>query len=246
MGLFTTDRIHRLEEFDGEDTCDLMRVIQESFGIEFTTDDLMAAETVGLLSDRISNKLTSPQSERCLAAVVFYRLRRAFVDLFGYSRAAIRPDTELIELLPWIDRKSRWRRLQGHLGLALPRLAWPTWLFCALLATSAAATWAYWRWAERSMVALAATVVVWLLACFLLGWILSPVGREFPRSCRTIGELSKVVLARNYAKLAAEVGASSPREVLAALRQLIAVETGRKAGEMSAETRFPEGLNIYY
>jgi len=37
MTLLRADRIQRLELFEGEDTCDLIHVIQDSFGMEFTS-----------------------------------------------------------------------------------------------------------------------------------------------------------------------------------------------------------------
>ena len=101
--LLDAELTQKLERF-GEDACDLLQAIQESLGIEFTTDEMIAAETIGHLSERISNKLTDPRAERCLKAVVFYKLRRAFIDLFRFSRVTIRPDTWLSERLPWINR----------------------------------------------------------------------------------------------------------------------------------------------
>jgi len=245
MTLLRADRIQRLELFEGEDTCDLIHVIQDSFGMEFTSDELIAAETVGQLSEIISIKSTHARSERCLSAIVFYRLRRAFTELFQSSRAQVRPDTRLEEFLPWTERRSRWRRLQGHLGLVLPRLAAPTWLLCSALVTSVAVARAYARRFPHLTAGGLVTGVVWFLAFFLLVRLLSPFVRTLPRACGTVGELAKVTLARNYDRIATEVGGSSRPEILSALRQLIAVETGRKSEEILAQTAFPEGLNIH-
>lgn len=245
MALLLADRIQRLELFEGEDTCDLIHVIQDSFGMEFTSDELIAAETVEQLSEIISIKSNHARSDRCLSAIVFYRLRRAFTELFQLSRAQVRPDTRLEEFLPWTERRSRWRRLQGHLGLVLPRLAAPTWLLCSALVTSVAVAWAFARRFPHLTAGGLVTSTVGFLAFFLLVRLLTPFVRTLPRACGTVGELATVTLARNYAKLATEVGGSSPTELLSVLRQLIAVEIGRKVEEISAETRFPEGLNIY-
>jgi acyl carrier protein len=244
MTLLGADRIQRLELFDGEDTCDLMHVIQDSFGMEFTSDELIAAETVWQLSEIISEKLRHPRSERCLTAIVFYRLRRAFSELFRSPRARIRPDTRLDELLPWTERLSRWRQLQGYLGLSLPRLMAPTWLLGLALVTSVAVAWAYAQRFTRFTMDGLVTGGVWFLAFFLLVHLVRPLARTLPRACKTVGELATVVVARNYAKLATEVGGSSPKELFSALRQLIAVELGKDVRKITPETRFPEGLNI--
>jgi len=72
-----------------------------------------------------------------------------------------------------------------------------------------------------------------------------PFARSLPRSCRTVGELARVTLARNYATIAKRVGGSSPADVLLSLRYWIAAEIGKDVKWVKPETPFPEGLNIY-
>jgi hypothetical protein len=79
----------------------------------------------------------------------------------------------------------------------------------------------------------------------LVAVVLSPLGREFPGSCETFGDLVKLFLARNYGKLAARHGMSSKAEAAQSLLQLIASETGSDVGKLSSETIFPRGLHIY-
>jgi len=245
MTLLRADRIERLERFEGEDTCDLIHVIQDSFGMEFTSDELIAAETVEQLSEIASKKLTPSRPERCLSATVFYRLRRSFIELFQSSRGEVRPDTRLDVILPWTGRRSGWHRLQGHLGLALPRLTWPAWLVCSAFAISVAVAWAYARCFPHFTAGGLGTGAIWFLAFVLLTRVLNPFARMLPRACKTVGELAAVTLGRNYATVAKSVGGSSRADVLFALRYLIAVEIGKDVGEVKPETRFPEGLNIY-
>jgi hypothetical protein len=123
--LLDADKIQRLEPF-GEDTWDLLHAIQDSFGVEFTADDLIAAKTVGKLGECISKKLMGPRINRCLSAVVFHRLRRAFVDLRSVPRQKIHPDTGLDELLPWSRRTGQWEAPKvgtNSAGPDLPGLA---------------------------------------------------------------------------------------------------------------------------
>src|SRR5712672_678310 len=91
MTLLDADKVQRLDLF-GEDSCDLLHVIQESFGIELTADELVAAETVGALCYCVYGKLQQPLSDRCLNAAVFYKLRQAFIILFKVQRGMIGPD----------------------------------------------------------------------------------------------------------------------------------------------------------
>jgi len=68
MFLLKGDKLLRLEQF-GEDTTELVLTIEESFGIEFTTDDLVQAKTVGELSSCIVEKLRNSVSRQCLGAI---------------------------------------------------------------------------------------------------------------------------------------------------------------------------------
>jgi hypothetical protein len=91
------------------------------------------------------------------------------------------------------------------------------------------------------MFAVFEAILVW---AFVL-WFLRPLARAFPRSCQTFGDLAKLALAHNYARIASEYGVSPEREVLLALRQLIAAEETIDVEKVAAETRFPEDLKIY-
>ena len=248
MTLLGADKAQRLELF-GEDSYALLRVIQESFGVELTIDELIAAETVGALCGCVCGKLQQPLSERCLSAVVFYQLRQAFITLFKTRRGTIGPDTLLTELVPWTNRKSRWRRARKHLGLVLPDLTWPVWLFClSLLISGLVDAMVFSRWMRafsnagfRDVLGILGALLTWGIVLRLL----NPSACAFPRSCKTFGDLVKFTLARNYATVASQDGRSSQAEVLLALRYLVAVKVSKDVKEITPETRFPEGLNIY-
>ena len=60
MGLLDADKLQRMEAF-GDDTCDLLEVIEKSFGVEFTDEELIAAETIGLLGVCISPQIVEHQ-----------------------------------------------------------------------------------------------------------------------------------------------------------------------------------------
>jgi hypothetical protein len=242
MTPFATDRINRLEQFDGEDTAALLLVIQKSFGIEFTTDDLVRAETIGELGACIWEKSKRLAPERCLSAVVFYRLRRAFIDQFDIPRDIIKPDKSLIDLLPWPGRRKQWRGIQKHSDLMLPDLRMPRWLFgSSLVIATAISVLAGQRWSIPGYV----LIVVGIMTLVLVSYLLRPLCRAFPRSCDTFGDLVRLALARNYGAIAAQNGTSSETEALQALRQLIAAEISIDVNRVRPETRFPEGLNIY-
>ena len=112
MLLLDADKTQRLNFF-GEDTCDLLRTIEVSFGVMFSEDELVEAKTIGELAECISRKMQHSLAEKCLSALVFYQVRRILMSSFGISRAKITPETPLRELLPWKDRRRRWREIHG-------------------------------------------------------------------------------------------------------------------------------------
>ena len=237
-------RSERLELF-GDDTDDLLSSIEDAFDVTLTRDDLVQATTVRKLAECLSRKLEFPVADRCLSAIVFHRLRRSIVDHLDVARTGITPQTRLKELLPWHDRLSHWPRIQFRSQLTLPDLGCPFWLVGLCLVTAFALPIAGLRWLRVSSGELSVMVVLSGFLFFaLLLWVIKPLARSFPRSCETLGDLAKLTLARNYGKIAARCGKSSEQELLASLCLLLAAATPSDTGNISPETRFPEGLGI--
>lgn len=95
--------------------------------------------------------------------------------------------------------------------------------------------------AASVLVGIVGFISVLVLVCV----VLNPLAREFPRGCATFGDLTKLVLARNYGNIAAKGGGSSENELMQALLQLVAAETAGDFQKLSSNTRFPEDLGIY-
>jgi hypothetical protein len=227
----------------GEDTWELFEAIEESFGVDLGDYHALAGITVGELAENICRLANYPAEERCLSAVAFYRLRRAFETLFSVPRTAILPTTSVVQLLPWKSRRTQWRLLQEHLGLTVPGLMYPGWLLLLCLVTPAALLisareFLGFRLSAIEIIGGSLALIIPAVVAFI------PFARTPPPSCATMGGLAKVVLARNYAVFATQHGSSSERGVLPAVRQLIATETGSQLGEVSPETRIPADLNI--
>jgi hypothetical protein len=241
-------------EFDpelGEDTWELFEVIEDSFGIDLGDYHEICGMTVRELAEVICKKANYPIEDRCLSAVSFYRLRRAFEILYGVPRRAIRTATSVGNLLPLKDRSTKWAMLQKHLGLTLPRLQFPGWLLLLVLIIPPALL-VYMRasWGIRLS-------AIWIFdiscALYLVTFVSIipavderfPLSRVLPRACETFGGLTKVVLARNYATFASQYGSSCDGGLSNALRQLIASQLAMDPEEISPDTRIPHDLNIY-
>jgi hypothetical protein len=245
--LLEGNKVQRLRLF-GEDSSELVGTIEHSFGIKLSEDDLVQAETIGALTQIVLAKCEHPVSQQCLSAVMFYKLRRAFIESFDIPRAKIAPATSLYDLIPWRRRKKYWRKIQDRLNYTLPQLRWPLWLVTLWLLLTGSTL--YFLFGLKMLGALGvASVLVGIIAVLsvlvLVAVVLSPLGREFPGSSKTFGDLVKLFLARNYGKLAARHGMSSKAEAAQSLLQLIASETCSDVDELSSETPFPDGLHIY-
>jgi hypothetical protein len=245
--LLEADKAQRLQLF-GEDTCDLILTLEQSFGVKFSEDELVQTTTIGALSHTIFTKLNHPVSPQCLSAVTFYKFRAAFVEVFGVTRGAVSPTTSLRKLMPWKSRKKQWRKIQDHMDYVLPPLTWPLWLV-ALWLLLMGLTLYFLFGSGMFKIFGAASVLVGIIGpisilCFT-AVILNPLGRHFPRSCETFGHLVKLALARNYGMIAAQRGISSEGEVAQLVLQLIAAELAVDVEKISGDTYFPEGLHIY-
>jgi hypothetical protein len=244
--LLEGDRPLRFEPF-GEDTCELIGTIEHSFRVKFTEDELNCAWTLGTMGQIIFKKLKHPVGAQCLNAITFYRLRRTFMELFGTPRIKMSPATSLCELMPWKTRKKQWRSIQDHLDYILPKLMWPVWLLViALVFTGSALYFLFGLAPLRAMgsVSVLAGIVGFVALLVPVCFVLNPVAREFPSGCVTLGDLTKLILARNYGQIAARHGMSSEKEVIQSLVVLVAEETAIDIAKLSPDTRFPEDLGI--
>ena len=231
----------------GEDTCELLATIEDSFGIRFPDYEAALGKSVWELAEYISNASEYPKADRCLSAVAFYRLRRAFRELFDTPRDMIRPATSLDILLPWSSRRVRWRRLQHQLDLALPALTYPVWLLGLSLTITVASSIAL-SIAMKEIFGLRLALMGVVFGSFFL-WIcvlicLTPLAKAIPGECETFGGLVRAVLARNYATFASKYGGTSQDQITSLLCQLIAVEVGIKPTEITPDTHIRGDLNI--
>lgn len=238
--LLDTPKIGSSSEL-GEDTWELFELIEKSFGVTLDYAALLGS-SVRDIAKLIAQQSTTPDSEKCLTAAVFYLLRREFVLGLGVPKISIRPEASLTTLLPWNRRKACWRMLEKHLQLELPALTMPAWLFVSTLLLSVGAGFLFWEVAWKN--------IFWMGIFTISAWIALlratvPLGRAFPYGCATFGDLVKLILGRNYAKLSTRFGGASPALITTLLIQLIAAETGIDPDEIAPETRVPQGLNIY-
>jgi hypothetical protein len=127
-----------------EDMEDLVHTIEASFAISLTQRELRKAKSIGGLADCVSQKMSSPRTSRCLSSVVFYRLRQTFNTSFKIPPAAIKTETPLHTLMPWVTRRKGWHEVQHALQVELPQLLYPVWVIVSSIIITGLVFWAEW------------------------------------------------------------------------------------------------------
>lgn len=228
----------------GEDTWELFESIEQSFGICLGDFESLAGIRISELAEKVCKLANYPAKEKCVSAVAFYKLRQAFVGLYGVPLRSIAPSTPVRQIMPWRSRRAKWRAMQEHLDLQFPQLAFPGWLLLLCLTIPAGLL----IFAKESI----GLEINWVavIACSLMldvgaMYVCVPLARSLPRGCETFGDLAKAVLARNYAAFAKSNAGSSEEDMLSSLRLLVASHTDIEAGKILPETRIPSDLNIY-
>lgn len=239
------------ENIIGEDTVDLLRAIEGAFQIQFGEDGPFP-RTVGELCDRIVAMARGMRSNKCLTLITFYKVRRAIMSVVGVSRDRVTPSAHLASILALgPSRRRQWRDLEWKTGLRFPALAHPDSMTGGLLLLAVGL--ALWvsadGWTTRplpaslfsSLWSVLLALILWLVALAMTHRIVW----AFPRRCETVGDLTRIVLAKNYGTLADEAGGWNESEIWTALRELIAEEISFDKDSILKETAFPEGLKIY-
>jgi hypothetical protein len=234
----------------GLDVVELVMAIEERFEIDIPDDEASNARTVGDLYQLVLTKVanvpeTTPAT--CLTSAAFYRTRRGLLSTLPLNRREIRPSTPLAPLLPLSQRRRLWKGVQRKIELRLPNLERPWWLRLGLILTGLVAVCAplgtqrlkaLWPW---DLVSLS-------LLGLLLGGILivaTPfLAVGFPSSATTVGDLSRVVLAGNQARLSGELKRMSPQDVWEILVAVIVKQVNVDASRIVPEAGIVDDLGI--
>lgn len=228
-----------------------MAAIQDSFSIQFGEEGPFP-KTVGELCDRVIEKLKGARTSKCLTSITFYRVRRALVAGLELDRNGVAPSAMLAPLLArGPGRRRQWKDLERRTGLRFPALTHPSSMTAGMLiiAIGFATRFAFEGWEVRSsFVSLPVLLASWLLS-LILSIVADGMTQRLvwgiPRNCKTVGDLVRVIMAKNYGTLADEAGGWNEKEVWKALRLFIADEISIAPDKITPATSFPDGLNIF-
>lgn len=100
----------------GLDGVELVMAFEEEFGIEFSDADAARMMTPRDVIDHILRTIQVGQ-RRCTSRAGFYQFRRACISMLGVARNQVRPDTQLVALLPAGSIRTDWSQLREAMAM---------------------------------------------------------------------------------------------------------------------------------
>ena len=215
---------------DDLDGVELIRGLETAFCVGFSDREAEGCRTVGdifmLLRIRLASG--SDAGRRCVNAMAFYRLRRAYSE-FGVE-GRLSPSTSL----KGFSRRSvkrHFKEIRRRAGLRVPRVGctWLGQIGTALLVMSAAVLLVVAKWSPEW----------WLLPILVCG---SGVVLHrfdpgtFPIDCPTLGDLARKVAALNYGRFVIEGAGSRDNELWTALLEVLSEHSTLPKTEIRMET----------
>lgn len=202
-------------KIDPEDLESLLLDLEMAFEVKFVQSDIDRLITVGDLYDFLQIKMgaTLHRRERCIAAVCFYRLRRAVAEMTG---ARITPRTAIFEVFSTKETALGMKAIAEKTGLRLPSLpiALEQFLLSVLFVLSCCAALYFGLTTMSGITGLLIAIGFFCVLRFA----------EFPRRMTgTFGDLARETTTLNYGRLARETGVRSSADLWQALNSMIRI-----------------------
>jgi hypothetical protein len=105
----------------GLDIVEFVMGVEDAVGVIIPNDDFKSIATPRSLVDYLHALLPQSREPRCLSQRAFYSIRQALADRAGVARSDLRPDTELLAVLPPPDPQMTW----AEIGAAVGDRRWP-------------------------------------------------------------------------------------------------------------------------
>jgi hypothetical protein len=236
----------------GLDIVELVMNIEETFGVVLPDEEAARLKTLGETHRWLLRQVGRQAAGPCLSGATFYRVRRALVEI-GVPRHAVRPRTEVNDLLPAENRRVLWRRFgQALRPLRPPQYIPGYWLFVSLAAMllNFFGTVAFFLAGRPYVAAIFGTLVLTVLQ--LARWLFrvsAPLALSLPHSGTTVGNVVHGVLRHNYAAISdavlpaqVVVSPEKEREVWDTLCRLVGEWSGVDPKRLTESTRWSDEL----
>jgi hypothetical protein len=192
-----------LVDCDLEDMEDVLKIIEESYGLKFGDREFAHVNTYGELCDGIVNKIQLQSADDCTSQQAFYKLRDAIVAVRGVDKEGIKPDTSLESLFPIQGRRGQIKKLEQQLGFKLKVLSSKNYhfgIFFILFIGSFVEMYFNWK-------------MGWGVLAFSILYIyaISKLGTEL--NVMTVGELADKMSRENYIKSRRNLATANYKEI---------------------------------
>ncbi len=223
--------------FDGFDPMDFLDDIEESFGIiidKKTANKLITMEDVHKYL--LDNLDTTQLNDYCNSQKAFYLLRRSLINDCGLKRKDIVPSQLTEDCFPLADRRQQWKKLSKSLSLKLPCLlgqsSFETKAGRILLFLLLLFFYGMWTSNHLMMYLVSPVIIGWLIGSAILGG--TKYVTVIPSSCKTIGGLSKTIVAYNSSNFSS--GKYTKKEIWDILCNLISAQFEQELKGIKPET----------
>src|SRR5688572_27660604 len=98
----------------GLDSVEILVRVEEYFGISIPNGEAQKILTVQEFADCVFAKVTINPTEKCKSQMLFYKLRRYFIDKIGPGKEQVRIDSKIGDLITG-DLKTTWTEIEKHL-----------------------------------------------------------------------------------------------------------------------------------
>ena len=107
----------------GLDSVELVITLENKFGIMVPDEEWEKTCTVQEISNKLLEKITLKPNEKCISQIIFYKIKRAIIDLnIVPSNFELKRNTYIIDILSTNMTATNWNKLEQKLQLKLPRL----------------------------------------------------------------------------------------------------------------------------
>ncbi|MBY6242857.1 hypothetical protein [Methylosinus sp. Sm6] len=215
---------------DGDDDVELLRAVEEAFGVKISDAEALRCETIGELFHIVSSKLNLSDARGlgCPTALAFVRLRAALRRLGHARHASSKTDLRIV------FREHGATRLHDDLsretGLKLPPLVLHP-ASAMVLTLIVACGVAFSLWAGSGLPLLGSAIIA-VISAFILP-------KTIPEGTDSLGDFAASSAAWNYGTLSMQAGGARPRDIWKALTIVIQQSTGSNfKHELNSDTRF--------
>lgn len=118
----------KLSNLDDEAVEECVLAALDSFGHQFTQEELSQLETLGDFYNLVEKKFANRHSPECTSQHAFYKLRVAIAEVLKMEKSCITPSTPVEELFPRRTRRRKMKQVQQRLGIKTKLLEMKGWL----------------------------------------------------------------------------------------------------------------------